>query len=110
MTGMPKQSSSSKTTSPALIPIRTWSGVAPERVVPPDRLLDGHRRPHRLGGPPEGGHDPVAEVFDLVPAVRLDGVGHQGVVFVAQLLRRVLTQPRAQLSRSDEIGEQDDGG
>ena len=65
--------------------------------MPPDRLLDRHRSSHRIGRPGEGGHDPVAEVLDLVPAVRLDGVGGQGVVFVAQLLGRVLTQPRAQL-------------
>ena len=35
MTGVPKQSSPSKITSPALIPIRTSDGAAPERLWRP---------------------------------------------------------------------------
>ena len=79
-------------------------------VVPSDRLLDRHRRAHRIGRPDEGGHDPIAEVLDEMPPARLDGARDQCVVLAAQVLGNVLAHPRTKLSRSHQVREENDGG
>jgi hypothetical protein len=78
--------------------------------VPPDRLLDRHRRVHCVGRSGERGHDPVTEILDDLSPVRLDDARQQPVVLVAQLLGRVLAQPRTELGRPHQVREEDDGG
>ena len=65
---------------------------------PVDRLLDGHRRRHRVGRSGERGHDPVAEAFDDAAVVGRHGLSEKAVMGAAQFLGRVFAQPAPQFS------------
>jgi hypothetical protein len=79
-------------------------------VLPADRLLDGHRRPHGIRRPREGRHDPIAQVLDQMPPAGLDGGGHQAVVIAAEPVRFLLTESRTEGGRPHQIREKNNGG
>jgi hypothetical protein len=74
------------------------------------RLLDRHRRGHRVAGTGKAGQDTVAEPFHHPATVSLYGGAQQPVVVAAESLGRVLTDPRPQLRRRHQVGHQNRGG
>ncbi len=72
-----------------------------------DARLDRAGRGDRLGGPTEGGEDPVAEVLDDPSVLALDRFPQEGVVASAQLVGAELAQAGEQLGAADQVGEED---
>ena len=55
----------------------------------------------------ERGHDAVAGVLDLAPAMRLEPAPNNCVVRPNQFERRAVAEPRRHLGRTDDVGEHD---
>jgi hypothetical protein len=71
-----------------------------------DSLLDRHRRPDRLRGAREGGHDAVAGILHQGAALSRDRFGQQTLVRLPNALGRLLTEDGALRGRVDEVGEE----
>ena len=75
-------------------------------IVAVDSLLDRHRRPDRLRGAGEGGHDAVAGILHHGAALGRDRLGQQQLVRPANAFGGFLTERGALRGRVDEVGEQ----
>ena len=62
---------------------------------------------HRVRHVVEGGHNAVAGMLDLAPAVRLKPAPDQRVMRPHEFERRAVTETRRHLGRTDDVGEHD---
>ena len=72
--------------------------------------LDLRGRADRAGGRPERGHQPVAERLHHASAGPLDVIADQPLLRAEEVLRLGVADPRAEVRRSLDVGEQDGGG
>src|SRR5206468_11619159 len=66
-------------------------------------LLHGHRAAQRVDDRPEGGHEPVAGVLDLLPAMTADRPSQGGEVGLADRVERLDRKSTRLNSSHDQI-------
>ena len=103
----PNRSLWSSTGSPASMPIRTLERLGRVGVVGGKSPLDIGGGAHRVRDIVERGHDAVAGVLDLAPAIGLKPAPDQRVVRPHEFERRAVAEARRHLGRTDDVGEHD---